>query len=217
MTTKVLICEDDGLFREMLHTSLANQPSMEVVGSVADGASVIKMARELKPQVVLVDIELQSEPNGIEAGQLIKEEDPSVGVVILSMHRDKDYLSTIPIDRVAGWSYLWKQSVNDVATLTRAVEGTAAGLTIMDPSVVRALRPKGSSIISTLSARQLEVLELLAQGYSNKRIAQELFLGEKSVENYVKVVYEKLHITREGSLNPRVQAVVLYLENTQSS
>ena len=85
MTTKVLICEDDGLFREMLHTSLANQPSMEVVGSVADGASVIQMARELKPQVVLVDIELESEPNGIEAGQLIKEEDPSVGVVILSI------------------------------------------------------------------------------------------------------------------------------------
>lgn len=217
MTTKVLICEDDGLFREMLHTSLANQPTVEVVGSVADGASVIQMARELKPEVVLVDIELESEPNGIEAGQLIKEEDPSVGVVILSMHRDKDYLSTIPIDKAAGWSYLWKQSVSDVATLTRAVEGTAAGLTIMDPNVVRALSPKGSSIVSTLSARQLEVLELMAQGYSNKRIAQELFLGEKSVENYVKVVYEKLHITREGSLNPRVQAVVLYLENTQSA
>lgn len=87
----------------------------------------------------------------------------------------------------------------------------------MDPNEVRALRSKGVSIISTLSARQLEVLELKAQGYSNKRIVQEFFLGEKSVENHVSVMYEKLHITRGGSLNPRVEAVVLYLENSQSS
>ena len=217
MTTSVLICEDDGLFREMLQTSLASQPSVEVLGAVADGESVIRMARELKPQVVLVDIELQSEPNGIEAGQIIKEADPSVGIVILSVHKDKEYINSIPMDRAGGWSYLWKHSVADLSALTRAVEGTAAGLTIMDPAIVRSLRPREASVISTLSARQLEVLELMAQGYSNRRIAQELFLGEKSVENYVKVVYEKLHITREDSLNPRVQAVVLYLGNTQDA
>lgn len=215
MSTSVLICEDDGLFREMLQTSLASQPSVEVLGAVPDGESVIRLARELKPQVVLVDIELQSEPNGIEAGQIIKEADPSIGIVVLSVHKDKEYINSIPMDQAVGWSYLWKNSVADLSALTRAVEGTAAGLTIMDPAVVRSLRPKEESVISTLSARQLEVLELMAQGYSNRRIAQQLFLGEKSVENYVKVVYEKLHITREDSLNPRVQAVVLYLGNTQ--
>ena len=217
MTTSVLICEDDGLFRDMLQTSLANQPSVDVVGAVADGESVIRKARELKPQVVLVDIDLRSEPNGIEAGQIIKQDNPDVGVVVLSVYKDKEYLNSVPIDQAAGWSYLWKHSVSNVATLTRALEGSASGLTIIDPNVVRALKPRQASIISTLSSRQLEVLELMAQGYSNRRIAQQLYLGEKSVENYVKVVYEKLHITREGSLNPRVQAVVLYLENTQDA
>ena len=217
MTTKVLICEDNGLFRDMLQTSLSSQRELEIVAAVPDGDSAISIAKELKPHVVLMDIELGGEPNGIETGQLIKRENPAVGVVILSLHIDKEYLSSIPMDQVGGWSYLWKHSVSDLSALTRAVEGTAAGLTIMDPNVVRALRPNPTSILSTLSPRQLEVMELMAQGYSNRRTAEMLFLTEKSVENYVKVIYEKLLLSREDFVNPRVKAVLLYLENTQST
>lgn len=215
MSTKVLICEDQGLFRDMLQVSLSHQPGVEVVGAVANGTDAISMTRELVPHVILMDIELGTEPNGIETGTLIKQENPSVGIVLLSIHKEREYLNAIPINESGGWSYLWKHSVSDLSTLTRAVEGTAAGLTVMDPSVVSALKPTPSTILDNLTARQLEVLQLMAQGYSNSGIAQNLVLEEKSVENYINVIYQQLQITHEDTIHSRVKAVLLYLANTQ--
>ena len=188
MSTKVMIVEDEALFREMLRLSLQAQPGLEVVGAAGDGTTAYDMARDLEPDVILMDIELGDGPNGVEAGMRIKQDVPDVGIVLLSTHKEKEYLSLVPLDQAEGWSYLLKQSVGDVGALTRAVEGAAAGLVVLDPVLVTGLRPKPNSSVGALTARQSDVLEYMAQGYSNSAIAEQLNLGRKSVENYINAI-----------------------------
>lgn len=213
---RVLIVEDEPLFRDMLRIALGNQPRLEVVGTVADGESAIRAADQLKPHVVLTDIELEAGLNGIAAGHRIKSQHPQMGIVILSMHRDKQYIASLPDERAGGWSYLLKQSVADAATLARAIEGSAAGLVVMDPAIVHSLRPKAQSELERLSPRLREVLELMAQGYNNAAIAQKLVVSEKSIENYINTLFQELGISREGESHPRVKAILKFLGQTQS-
>ena len=83
------------------------------------------------PEVILMDIELGSGPNGIETGHLIKKEKPNVGIVILSVHKDKEYIASLSMEEASGWSYLLKQSVGDTAALSRAIEGAASGFVVL--------------------------------------------------------------------------------------
>lgn len=213
--TKVMIVEDQGLYRDLLRCSLAGSSNLEVVGAAADGETAVRLAQELQADVVIMDIDLGSGSNGIEAGLKIKEHAPEVGIVLLSAYADKAYLQAIPPDRLSGWSYLMKASVGNLDVLTRAVEGTALGLSILDPSLVAALRPKPGSRLERLTPRQRGVLDLVAQGFDNAAIAGKLFLTEKSVENYVSGLYQELDINRDGAVHPRVKAVLAYLEETR--
>ena len=156
---KVLIVEDEGLFRDMLKISLGSIPDLEVVGAVSDGEAAIEAAIRLLPDVVLMDIELGSEPNGIAAGRAIKEENSNIGIIVLSAHREREYLSLVTKDEYAGWSYLLKQSVSDASSLGRAIEGAASGLVVMDPCVVNSMKPRTGSVSARLTRRQQEVLE----------------------------------------------------------
>ncbi len=217
MSIKIMIVEDEGLFRDMLRVSLTDRDGLEVVGAVGDGASAIRMARELKPDVIIMDIELGGDPNGIEAGLEIKNADPDVGVVLLSLHRDKEYLSMVPPERSGGWSYLMKQSVANLEALTRAVEGSASGFMVLDPALMVGLRPRPKTKLEALTARQRDVLELMAQGYSNSAIAENLHLGVKSVENYINAIYQQLAITQNEPIHPRVKAVLTYLQDSRAS
>lgn len=214
MGIRLMVVEDEGLFRDMLRLSLGSQPNVEVVGTVGDGASAIKMARELSPDVVLMDIELGPGPNGVEAGLRIRQTNPRVGIVLLSMHREKEFLSAIPQERAGGWSYVLKQSIADLGALMRAVEGSAAGLMVLDPGLMAGLQPKPNSKLGSLTTRQREVMELMAQGYNNVAIAQHLHLEEKSVQNYVNGVYQHLDINSDETAHPRVKAVLLYLHES---
>ena len=217
MTTKVMIVEDEGLFRDLLRVSLEAQPAFKVVGAAADGESSVRMAQDLSPDVIIMDIDLGKGPNGVEVGIRIKEVNPDVGIVLLSAHKDKEYLSAIPADRSAGWSYVLKQSLADLGALTRALEGAAAGLVVLDPELVMGLRPKANTSVEGLRGRHLEVLELMAQGYSNAAIAEKLVLGEKSVENYINGIYQQLQINREDAIHPRVKAVLLFLRESRQA
>lgn len=214
MAIDVVIAEDEGLFREMLGVALSSHPGINVVGSVESGEAAVQLARELNPDVMLLDIELGNGLNGIEAGRLIKEENPAVGIVILSSHKDKEYISAIPLENAGGWCYLLKQSVHDLASLTRALEGARSGLMVLDPLLVQALRPSTNGFLDGLTPRQWEVLQFIAQGYSNSAIADRLVLSEKSVENYINAVYQQLQITRGDRVHPRVKAVLLYLQQS---
>ena len=212
----VLIVEDEGLFRDMLKIALSSFPNLTVVDAVASGAAALKATTELKPDVVLMDIELGSEPNGIETGRLIREENPKIGIVILSVHKDKECISNLSIDEASGWSYLLKQSVGDTEALGRAIEGSASGFVVLDPDVVNSLKPRQGSFAARLTPRQQEVLSLMAQGYNNAAIADRLVLGHKSVENYINAIYQELNLTQSDRVHPRVSAVLSFIQESYS-
>jgi len=205
---RILIVEDEGLFRDMLKISLGAVPNLEIVDAVSDGISAIDGASRLYPDVVLMDIELGSDPNGIAAGRAIKLEHPDMGIVILSSHREREYLSLIAAEESSGWSYLLKQSVTDSGALARAIEGASSGLVVMDPTVVNSLKPRKGSVTSGLTPRQQEMLTMMAQGYNNAAIAEKLVLGTKSRANYINAIYQELNLSNNGPLHPRVQAVL---------
>jgi DNA-binding NarL/FixJ family response regulator len=211
---RIMIVEDEGLFRDMLKISLGAVHNLEIVDAVSDGISAIEGASRLYPDVILMDIELGSDPNGIAAGRAIKLEHPNTGIVILSSHRERQYLSLIAAEESSGWSYLLKQSVSDAGALARAIEGAASGLVVMDPTVVNSLKPRKGSVTSGLTPRQQEVLTMMAQGYNNAAIAEKLVLGTKSVENYINAIYQELNLSHNGPLHPRVQAVLTYVKDS---
>ena len=210
----VLIVEDEGLFRDMLKISLGSIQNLDVVDAVADGNAAIEAANRLVPDVVLMDIELGSEPNGIAAGCAIKEAHSEVGIIILSAHKEREYINLVTEEENSGWSYLLKQSVSDAGALVRAIEGAASGLVVMDPTVVKAMRPRQDSTTAGLTPRQQEVLAMMAQGYNNSAIAEKLVLGTKSVENYINAIYQELNLSHNGPLHPRVQAVLTYIRDS---
>ena len=214
-TTKILIVDDEVLFRELLSRTLAREPGLDVVGTALDGQTAVRLAAQTRPDVVLMDIELPGELDGIQAALRIKRDRPHMGIVLLSAHNDRRYLTSLPLADSSGWSYLLKQSVPDLATLVRTIQGSREGMVVLDPAVVQGLRPTNGSAVMRLTRRQQEVLALIAQGYSNAAIAQRLVLSEKSVETYIGAIYQQLLLTGEPEIHARVQATLLFLRESQ--
>jgi DNA-binding NarL/FixJ family response regulator len=146
--TRVAIVEDEPLFRQLLRTQLSTDPEIEVIGEASTGEEAVALARDLKPEVMLMDIELGEGITGIEAGYAIKAERPSIGIVLLSNHRAKQFIVTS-----GGWSYLIKRNVRDVATVARAIKGAAWGMLVIDPQLTQALRPKADAPLARLESR----------------------------------------------------------------
>jgi DNA-binding NarL/FixJ family response regulator len=212
--TRLIIVDDELLFRELLRSTLAAEPGIEVVGVAGDGETAVQMARREKPDVVIMDIEMPGEIDGIEASLQIKKDRPKTGVVILSAHAERRYVTSLPLEDMQGWGYLLKQTAPDLATVVRAIQGSKAGMVVLDPSVVSGLRPKQGSAVARLNPRHQEVLELMAQGYSNAAIARLLKLSRKSVETYINVIYQELQLSHEEDIHARVKATLLYLESS---
>ena len=212
---RVLIVDDQAFFSEMLRRTLSTEPGLEVVGVAPDGETALRLARQTSPDVVIMDIELPGAVDGIEAGSRIKRERPQTGIVILSAHKDQEYIASLPLEASRGWSYLLKQSVPDLATVVRAIQGSMHGMVVLDPEVVASLRPKQGSLLAQLTPQQKKVLELVAQGYSNAAISQQLALTEKSVETYIHTIYQQLELVSLQDINARVKATLLYLQNSQ--
>ncbi len=214
-TTKILVVEDEALFSDLLRRTLESDPGLEIVGDAQDGETAIALAQQLKPDAVIMDIELSGELDGIETALKIKGERPETGVVILSAHKDRRYVTSLPIDESAGWAYLLKQSVPDVETIVRAIQGSVTGMVVLDPEVVMSLRPKKDSALGRLTPRLRQVIELIAQGYNNVAIARELTLSERSVETYINLIYQEFQLSGEPDRHARVSATLLYLEDSQ--
>ena len=215
-TTRIVVVDDEALFRELLVRTLSAEPGLEVVGQADDGETAVILSREQRPDVVLMDIELPGNMDGIEAALQIKSESPETGVVILSAHSERRYVTSLPLEDIQGWAYLLKQTVPDLATIVRAIQGSKAGMVVLDPAVVAGLRPRQGSAVARLNPRHQEVLELLAQGYSNAAIAQQLRLSRKSVETYINAIYQELHLSHEPDVHARVKATLIYLESSKS-
>ena len=155
--------------------------------------------------------------DGIRLGMELRRKLPGIGTVLLSNHADPRFVSNLSRWEVSGWSYLLKKSVRDLSTLERAIEGAVDGTVMLDPQLVAGMQPRPGGRLAGLSGRQHEILALLAQGFSNAAIAEQLVLAEKSVENALSRLYEQLGIaTKEGSVHARVQAVLLYMRESRT-
>ena len=135
-TTRIVVVDDEALFRELLVRTLSAEPGLEVVGQADDGETAVILSREQRPDVVLMDIELPGDMDGIEAALQIKNESPETGVVILSAHSERRYVTSLPLEDIQGWAYLLKQTVPDLATIVRAIQGSKPGMVVLDPAVL---------------------------------------------------------------------------------
>lgn len=211
---RLVIVEDEHLYRDLLGAVLRLDPQLEVVGSFDGAESALAAARDLRPDVALLDIELGGPVNGVQLGLLLRERLPKLGIVLLSNIRAPRLLASLPEAEAAGWSYLLKRSVRDVGVVRRAIDGAASGLVTLDPSLVSGRRARERGPLSALTPRQLEILGLVAEGWKNESIADRLSLSVKTIENQIVVVYQALGLER-GPVHPRVKAVLLYVAETR--
>jgi len=212
---RVLVVEDEPLYRGLLTTALSQDPLLEVVGSFADGRSAVAAAPTLGAHVALLDLDLGGEPDGMRTGLLLRRILAEVGVVLLSHLAAPRLLTALPPEHAWGWSYLLKRSVADVATLRCAVRRAAAGEVMVDPALVARRVAHSTGVLGRLTERQRTLVELLAQGWDNEAIALRLSLAPKTVDNQLSQIYLALGLGRAAAgLNPRVRTVLLYLEET---
>jgi DNA-binding NarL/FixJ family response regulator len=211
----VVLVEDEPLYRDLLRIALDQRPDLKVVEAYGDAETALEQIPKVAPDVAMPDIDLGSRINGVQLGMMLRRNMPQLAIVLLSNHGDPEFVASLPEEVRGGWSYLLKKSVNDVDVLSRTISGAAMGLTVLDPQLVAGMRtrPKKQGLLSRLTPRQMDILELIAQGYSNAAIAERLVLAEKSVENQINLLYQQLEIDRSTSgVQPRVKAVLTYLD-----
>ncbi|MYM27575.1 response regulator [Duganella sp. CY15W] len=206
----VLLVDDHTLFRSGIRSLLQRHPEFSVVGEAADGFEGVKRAQQLKPQVVLLDLNMPG-MSGVETLQLMRQDSPESAIVMLTVSEDAEDLSTALKAGASG--YLLKNIDTDY--LTRAIRRAAAGETVvaeaMTAKLVAQLQsgtvPPAASELDKLTPREREILDCLARGESNKGIARILDLAESTVKIHVQSVLKKL------KLSSRVQAAVYAVEH----
>jgi DNA-binding NarL/FixJ family response regulator len=209
--TRLLIVDDHALFRDGLASLIASQEDMEVVGEASQGLEALEKARELMPDIILMDVKMP-QCDGLEATRLIKKEMPYVKIIMLTVHDDDENLFESIKSGAQG--YLLKNITSQ--ELLEAVRGMARGeAAISRPLAGRLLAEFGrlaqrESLApgeeAELTSRERQVLELVAKGASNKEIARALVLSENTVKNHLRNILEKLH------LNNRTQAAAYALK-----
>jgi DNA-binding NarL/FixJ family response regulator len=218
---RVLVADDDYLVREGTVALLATIDELEVVGSASDLDSLLEAADRLRPDVVLTDIRMPPDhrDEGIVAARRLRERHPTIGVVVLSGHLDARYAHDLFRDGPAGRGYLLKERVTDLGEVTRALTEVARGGTVLDPQVVSRLMERSDEPLGGLTAREREVLELMARGYTDASIMEALGLSDRTVDKHVHAVFEKLGLLDAPDVHRRVTAVLEYLraETTTST
>ena len=213
---RLVIVEDEHLYRDLLQTVLRLDPQLDVVGAYETADEALQAVPRLRPRVALLDIELGGVTNGVQLGLLLREQLPDLGVVLLSNVRAPRLLASLPPNEVSGWSYLLKRSVRDATVLRRAIDGAAMGLVMLDPTLVAGRQARDRGPLATLTPRQLDILELVAEGWTNDAIADRLSLSVKTIENQIVLIYQHLGLDRtRDPVHPRVKAVLLYLTETR--
>ncbi len=199
----VLIADDHTLFRKGVHKMLDAEPDMRVVGEAATGREAVERARELMPDVILMDIKMP-DLDGIEATRILKRELPHIRIVFVTMFEDDEFVFRGL--QAGGLSYILKES--DPETMLRAIRAVAQGETLLSPAIAQkvlrqfAALPARAPLYDELTEREREVLTLIGKGEANKEIARQLSLSEKTVKNHIANIFAKLQV------NDRTQAVL---------
>ena len=211
---RVVIGEDSVLLREGV-ARLLDEAGFEVAGQAGDADDLLRKVRAHKPDVAVVDIRMPPThtTEGLQAAHTLRARHPGTGVLVLSAHVETEYALQLIESGATGAGYLLKERVADVAELSEAVRRVAAGGLVVDPSVVATLvgRRRVQSPLDALSARERDVLAVMAEGRSNQAIGERLFLSQKTVEAYVRSVFTKLGLHQADEDNRRVLAVLAFL------
>lgn len=203
--TRVLVADDHAVFRYGMSAMLANAESFEVVGEASTGEEAVALSADLKPGIVLMDIQMPG-MNGIEATRRIVQADPGVSVVVVTMFGDDD--SVFLAMHAGARGYVLKGA--DAEEVMKVLRAVADGEAHFGPEIARRLmgffsapRPAPpSERFPELTAREVEILDLIARGMSNPEIASRLYLSQKTVRNHVSNVFLKLQVA------DRAQAIV---------
>ncbi len=193
---RILLADDHETVREGLKLIINAQMDMEVCGEAGDGQAAVKSARELQPDVVVMDVTMP-EVNGLEATQKLKQLNPQIKILTLTRHTDDGYLKELL--RAGANGYVLKQSAS--SELLRAIRAVAAGGNYLDPTIAGrviggyAKKPFSTQNQNTISEREMEVLRQIAWGYSNKEIAAMLSISVKTVEAHKANAMRKLDMS----------------------
>ena len=211
---RVVIADDSVLLREGLARLLADA-GFEVVAQAGDAEDLLRKVRAHKPQVAVTDIRMPptQTDEGLRAAQKIRREMPHVGVLVLSQYVDQKYAMELLGSSAAGVGYLLKDRVAEVDRFTDAVRTVGNGGSALDPEVVSQLlgRRRSDDPLERLTARERQVLDLMAQGRSNGAIARELVVTERAIEKHVTSIFGKLDLPATEDSHRRVLAVLAYL------
>jgi len=201
---RVLLADDHALFRQGLKSLLEAEGDFRVVGEAKDGWEALRHALEVRPDVILMDIQMPG-LDGVQATQAILEEWPQARVIILTMYRQDAYV--FEAVKAGARGYLLKDA--DAKALIEAIRRVHAGEVLLDAELAgriiqdfRAKKEASAPLNAELTEREVQILKLLAQGYTNLEIASELGLSEKTVRNRLSEIFQKLH------LNNRTQAAL---------
>ncbi|MGH2905688.1 MAG: response regulator transcription factor [Solirubrobacterales bacterium] len=211
---RAVIAEDSVLLREGV-ARLLEDAGIEVVGQAGDGEDLLRKARAHKPDIAIVDIRMPptNTDEGLVAAKLIRSELPGTCVMVLSQYVEEGYALDLLSENAEGVGYLLKDRVADVDNFIDAIRRVADGGSALDPEVVSHMlgRRRADDPVDTLSERERNVLELMAEGRTNKAIAAELVVTDSTVEKHVTNIFEKLGLDATPEDHRRVLAVLQFL------
>jgi DNA-binding NarL/FixJ family response regulator len=213
---RVIVAEDNLLMRQGIVAALSTIADTTVAAECGTLPDLLAAVDEHRPDVVLTDIRMPPTltDEGIEAARTIRAEHPDTAVIVLSQHADPRYALALFDDGSDRLGYLLKENVGNIGDLRRAIVTVCAGGSSIDPEIVGLLvgqRSERSSPLDQLTAREREVLSLIAEGLNNGAIAEQLVIAEKSVQKHINMIFSKLHLGEEPDTHSRVRAVRLWL------
>ena len=217
---RVMVGEDDVLLREGIGRLLV-ESGFEVVAQAGDAPDLLRKGLAHKPAVVIADIHMPpgDGDDGLRAAVEIRRQRPDTGVLLLSQFYDESYALELIGERAEGVGYLLKERVGDVETFVDAVTRVAAGGTALDAEIVARMlgRRQGDRPIDRLSPREREVLAAMAEGKSNRGIAQALLISQAAVEKHITSIFQTFELDPDQTEHRRVLAVLAYLRESPSS
>ena len=209
---RVVLAEDSVLLREGLVRLLA-EAGCTVADAVGDGDALVTAVDKHRPDVAVVDVRMPPShtDEGLRAAIEARRRVPGTGVLVLSQYVEESYASDLLADGAGGVGYLLKDRVSALAELSDALERVASGGTVLDPEVVAQLFARRRDPLDELTAREREVLELMAEGRTNSAIARKLVITEGAVEKHISSILTKLDLPPSEDDHRRVMAVLAWL------
>jgi DNA-binding NarL/FixJ family response regulator len=223
MGLRVVIAEDSMLMREGIRQVVSRDTGLELVAVCEDLPALRTVLDEHELDVLVTDVRMPPTftDEGIQIAVELRRSHPAVGVVVLSQYAEPAYANSLLGGGSAGRAYILKERISEPGQLADAIRTVAAGGSVVDPTIVDLLVAASTRVahspLSALTTRELQVLDLVAQGKSNAGVATALTLTERAVEKHINAVFAKLGLGVTPDLNRRVAAVLLHLSERQAT